>query len=188
MPIIPTGTAKVQLRFTLVTDPEDMLVTFGLRISDDVSPGMMAELSDAWLDALQDLTPETYTLKSVDAQDSEGGQAIAVVNAVGTSNGIALPQNCALLVRKNTGLVGRANRGRFFYPGVQREAVSETGTIDDESLSNYQDGFSSFLENVNAVDNVDGMVLLHSESSDPTDVNFLSVDHRIATQRRRLRP
>lgn len=188
MPIIPTGTARFNLRMHLDGDPEDMLVTFACSITENVDFNMCSDIASVWDEALKDITPGEYTLKSVDGVDSEGGQAIAAANITGTSTGTGLPQNCALLVRKFTGQAGRKNRGRLFYPGVQKEAVDDKGFLDSGSLSVYQENFSDFLSGLEGIDGISKMVILHEDASTPTDVVFLAVEPQIGTQRRRMRP
>jgi hypothetical protein len=103
-----------------------------------------------------------------------------------------LPQNCALLVRKNTGLGGRKNRGRFFLPGmVSEEGVNNVGIIDTADRTAYQGGADAFLAALGTGDLILPMVILHNDygddTPDPTPVTSLTVDSTISTQRRRLR-
>lgn len=96
------------------------------------------------------------------------------------------PPNVAALVKKNTGLRGRKNRGRFYLPGVLSETdVQGNGFIDPGSYATLDSGIQglfTFLESKSIP-----MVVLHSGTGTPTPVSSLVLDPRVATQRKRLR-
>ena len=169
-------------------DPEDMFFSVGLEVSGSITFAMANDIGDAWNENLAEITPSEYRLASVDLVSSTGEIQIFAPNFAGTSSASALPQNVALLVRKFTGQTGRKNRGRIFYPGAQREAVNELGEIDLTSLENFQNAFTAFGQDLIAITDVEGVVILHADASEPTPVVAMVVDGRVATQRRRLRP
>jgi hypothetical protein len=111
---------------------------------------------------------------------------------VGTHNVPKLPQNCALLVKKQTALGGRQNRGRFFLPGMlTEEGVNNVGVIAAGDRQSYQNKASSMLTSLAVGPLIAPMVILHNDTPtpvpDPTPVTSLYVDNVISTQRRRLR-
>jgi len=188
---VPEGFAQASLSWMLTGDPEPMIVTFGVGTFADGDPSAMAELlADGWeseFGAPGTLDEYTFTGCRVSLQDTPSGPPVigeASRSTVGTVTGTTLPQNCALLVRKNTGLGGRSGRGRMYFPpfAFPEADVSPTGFIG-APLTGIQTAMSAWLVSVS------GMYLFHDEalSIAPTVVTSLTVDNRIATQRRRLR-
>jgi hypothetical protein len=115
------------------------------------------------------------------AQMIQGGSGVAM-----------LPQNCAFLVKKLTAFAGRRNRGRFFLPSVHEGAVDAVGNLDQTLIDNLQGKVNSWLGALIADVDIAGMAILHSiplagATPPPTPVIQLTVDRKIATQRRRLR-
>lgn len=109
----------------------------------------------------------------------------------GGAGGSVLPQNCALLVRKVTGLGGRKNRGRMYIPSIVQEAdVSGVGRIDAADVDIFQGVANTFLLSLAGDGSTPDLTpfILHRDGvSLPTEVVDLQVDPVIATQRRRLR-
>jgi len=95
--------------------------------------------------------------------------------------------NCALLVQKRSGVSGRKNRGRFYWPwAINNASINEAGVISTGTVNDFQDIFDNFLENLST----EGipMRILHNSAGTPAPVIGLSVSPLVATQRRRLRP
>jgi len=201
--VIPPGFAALSLQFRHTEDPEPWYVTFGVDISD--AGGDTTAIGTAAMSAFhQHVMPQFSNLVSLTGVDVVVGQdgpdpvrafVASTTLRNGSEVGQKLPQNCALLVRKNTALGGRRNRGRYFLPGILNEAqVTATGIVDPGSVAIYQTQQGLFLADL--ADGLGGvpsipMVLLHSQGlsvvPEPTPVTTLSVDNLIATQRRRLR-
>jgi hypothetical protein len=115
-----------------------------------------------------------------------------VGTTLGSSTSTPCPQNCAILVKKLSGLTGRQNRGRFNLPGIDEAQVSATGVITAATVTSIQSGLNNFLTAVIGEANVTNMVILHQGIGDvpalaPTVVTNLVCDPLISTQRRRLR-
>lgn len=107
-----------------------------------------------------------------------------------------LPQNCALLIDKNTTLGGRRNQGRMFMPGVCVEgSVSNVGVLTPAVVTAWQTRADDFIvdlaSNVPSGGDPPGMFILHSSGISaippPTEVTSLTVQSVISTQRRRMR-
>lgn len=175
-------------------------MTFGVDSSD--AAGDPADIGLAVLTAWENMF--TWQSDEVDqdgvevtvGQDGEDPlrQFVPRVGAgVGTSTDDKLPQNCAMLVRKNTALGGRRNRGRFFIPGMlTEEGVNNVGIIGSSDRGAYQGGIDSFFAELTTSTPALPMVILHNTGGvspiiDPTVVVSLTVDSTISTQRRRLR-
>jgi hypothetical protein len=118
----------------------------------------------------------------------------------GTAAVSSLPPNCAQLVRKLTGLGGRKNRGRFYWPWFLNEgSVDEAGSVDAAWTTGTQTAFDAWFTQGNVtgdgrmviankvygVDPVTGKPVVTAVNIGP-EVTSLVVDNRIATQRRRL--
>jgi hypothetical protein len=98
------------------------------------------------------------------------------------------PPNVAILVKKSTAFGGRQNRGRFYWPCPNEQGISNTGLLTSDYWTNLQEGWESFRQDI--ADAGYPIVILHSKesiTSTPRPVTRLSVDTKVATQRRRLR-
>lgn len=179
---------------TLEDDPEEMLVTCGVGFAAVPDSADVAAMVDAWLvawsDNLKSSLSSDYTMKRATARVNAGGTELEVeqvTNTPGTGGTGVLPQNCALLVRKTTGLTGRKNRGRMYWPGMTGEtSVTPQGMITGSVVTTLQGHFDDWLADCTTVDFVP--VINHGDMTIPAIVSGLTVENRIATQRRRLRP
>ena len=108
------------------------------------------------------------------------------------------PPNCALLIKKSTGVAGKKNRGRTYVPwSVDMSHVSETGVLDNAFLAAEQVHLDGFLADF--VGNGTPMVIANKVLSSPTPPNYVTnihvgaevltykLENQLATQRRRLR-
>jgi hypothetical protein len=140
----------------------------------------------------------SYNFRGVDVSLStiEGEPIITegTLNITGGSAGPVVPPNCALLVSKVTGVGGRRNRGRVYYPPVtlNEDQVSNSGTITPATLLLYQADWDAFLAELE-LSNIPPVVAhqydpdLGETALTPTPMISFVVSGRIATQRRRLR-
>lgn len=131
-----------------------------------------------------------YTFVGVDVIKNVGGILLggSYTNPIaGTQSTHSLPRNCAILVKKLTGRIGRKYRGRAFIPPmmVGEGDVDHNGIISSGVVASYQGFFNSAIGTM--VTDGYQAVLLHSDASHPTDVTAMTVESLIATQRRRLR-
>lgn len=104
----------------------------------------------------------------------------------GVTGASVMPQ-VAGLVRKLTGLGGRANRGRFYLPHLSSTTISSSGQIGGAALGDYQEVMETWLTGLES----EGITvyILHSDpgASDPTEVTSVAFQQQVATQRRRNR-
>ena len=188
---VPEGFAQVSLSWMLSGDPEPMIVTFGMAEFGGGEPTTMANaVADAWeltFGAPGTLELYTFTGCRVALQNAPSGPPVigeAPRSIPGEVSGTTLPQNCAFLVKKGTDLGGRSGRGRMYFPPFMApEAdITPTGFIGAPAAG-IQTALTAFLAGV------DNMYLFHDEALaiSPTQVGTLTLDPRIATQRRRLR-
>ena len=195
--VIPPGFAEVAIEIRNTGDPVPWFVTYGIDVS--AAGGDVEEIGGSCMASFANWTPQMSTDTTITGVNLTIGQdgpdpvrqfVAAPVTYTGAATGGKLPQNCALLVRKNTGAGGRRSRGRYFMPAVVAEgAVDNVGLISGDALGVYQGLATEHLE-AQASEDVP-MVLLHGTGSsaiiDPTPVVSLSCDNVISTQRRRLR-
>ncbi len=200
--VIPTGYAHVIESLRLVGDPEDHAVTYGVLVN---GPG--APTTQSLLDTLG-LLFGTHVMATMPSQYShvnthlEWQQAAAPAAPVvgdraastvgGNALGPLIPQNSAHLVRKNTALGGRRNRGRLYLPGVGETTVGDNGVLTASRIAEVTGAMQAWRSALVTSADVDEMVILHSSSllsptPTPTPVTSLACQSVIATQRRRLR-
>lgn len=202
MPLsIPPGFMHVAIELRHALDPEPWYVTYGVDSSG--AGGNIPVVGQNQLDAFDStwglhLSTQVQITGCQITVGQDGVEPIRAFVASGTlrqGNAVAeqLPQNCALLVRKNTDFGGRRNSGRCFLPGVLAEnQVSSVGIIDAPDVGDLDATAALWLA---ALADVGGeptpMVILHSTGittmPDPTPVTSLTCDNVISTQRRRLR-
>jgi len=145
-------------------------------------------LHDAWGDTLLTRQIATCSLEKTRVKfgpNATGPFAEYTEIRSGPRNEDAEAPSVAVLVEKVTNFGGRANRGRFFVPGISYGDVAVGGGLASEPQTFFQTQANAFLARLDT-EGLD-MVLLHGASSDPTTVTSLNVDGRAATQRRRLR-
>lgn len=195
--VIPAGYALAAYRFSLEGDSEEMIFTLGVDVGGiGDADTLAAGLATAWHNEFgDDDMSELYTFVGVDVRygpyPGVGPQGSAIANEVGTNALNPPPQNVALLIHKNTGLGGRQNRGRMYWPpfGLSEGDVGPTGIVSASLVTSTNTKLSSWLGDLDAT-GLGGVtaVLLHSDPSDePTEITSLTLDGRVATQRRRLR-
>lgn len=187
------GYGVIKYIFALAGDPDDMIFTVGIQASGALTPSELSGVFDAFADNFLDAMTSSYTFRGIQVVGTEAGGAEYSVelfsNAVGTGGGPELPQNCAILLQKRTGLAGRANRGRAYLVGLAQEGeISAAGVISPTYLGSLQTRASQFRTDllVSGVTGVADVVVNHPVAT-PTPVTAFVIDDRIATQRRRMR-
>lgn len=159
-----------------------------------VIPSDGAELiADAWRDNIMPVVGSNLLFDGVTLRAGQGsgdplvyefdyGTAIA-----GGDPGITAPPNVAYLVRKNTNLGGRKNRGRMYLCGVLADELDSTATINTTFQATLSAAIDAWVAEVEALSFVGTMVLLHADASTPTPITSWSLQSKVATQRTRLR-
>jgi hypothetical protein len=195
---IPAGFAQVSYEFTGTTVPTGAAVTFGVEVLDDQTVFEVADgAAGAWDAFLADEFSENLTLSNIHVKmgPNDTGPIIDLGHAQsGAFIATAVSPAVALLVRKNTDLGGRHNRGRLYHPGWTETRVGADGVIPEASLTEAQGTFDNWYASLGE-DHGIPMVLLHAERDkfgnpqelDPTAVTGVSVESTVGTQRRRQR-
>lgn len=201
--IIPPGYLQAVYVLQLDGDGEDMVVTCGHEI--DSASGATGEdaPNDLFGAFATNILPVSfgahYTLDSVVCYVGQDGPTTVEISTATPDTGIGaattLPPNSAYLVRKRTDLGGRRGRGRMYLPCVAEGAVDNVGNVSSGTVAAIQTALDEWHEHLTAL--VGGRlyppVVLHRSEGigtepAPTPVTRFTIDSKIATQRRRLRP
>lgn len=203
--LIPVGFADIAVELMCAGDPDPWYVTFGVAHTVDEGDIETIGLSvnTAWQSTFLPSQANTVTHTGCKITMGTADEPLRVFkpsNVLDNQGGSAdnrLPQNCALLVRKNTNKGGRRNKGRFFVPLIVGETtVNSVGMIETSEVIYFQGLANAFqaslAEDADPVIPSTPMVVLHhsegvSTAPSPTPVSSLQVDGVIATQRRRMR-
>lgn len=190
MPSVPVGYVRFNHVLRLTGDQQDILVTLAFNstvIAQGDIQGVCNSVFTAYKNGWGGL-PSAYQLNRVDGYWGNG--------LVGSSNAApfqftgsmsALPQNCAYLIKKITGVGGRRNRGRMYVPGVPENVVDAAGNLLAAEIDAIQGMLGTWFTALQAITALGDPVILHNNSSTPTPITSFQCDPRIATQRRRMR-
>lgn len=201
--LIPVGFAHAVYEFRLTDDPEPIVTTMGHDLTG-VSGGDYTEVANrlfnAFFDSFETTINNAYALTGVSLYVGQDGGPPAVfesteAEAPFTLTGNALPQNCAVLMRKRTSLAGRRGRGRCYIPGILEASVDSKGLIAPASVDAWQasaDQWMDWLDGTEPGSVAYPPVVLHrsegiGEEPPPTPVLLFQIDEILATQRQRLR-
>lgn len=188
--LIPSGYGHVVCPITHAGMGRSAVVTWGFQnVGALIGPVIAA---DACIEALEPdinaVLDTEVTIGPVQVKMNIGGTELvgeSTTTLVGASPDNRPPAQVALLVQKRTGLAGRRNRGRFYWPWAVAEAsVDELGRITPSTVVDFQNAFDNFLEALET----EGvpMRVLHNTAGTPADVIQLRVSNVVGTQRRRL--
>lgn len=182
--VIPNGYSRVTFEYDAVSLAGSAPV-WGISIESNPTSDML-DLFQAWYETdWAPLVSEAYILRRIVMRNDFVSLEREILLA-GESTAADCQPNTALLVSLSSGLVGRANRGRVYFPGVLNEdTVSGSGLVFAGKIEDYDTAFQALGTALAAEDA--SMVILHSNSSDPTPVVGYTIQQRVATQRRRLR-
>lgn len=203
---IPVGYGELLFRFRLDGDHEAMVTTLGFKseAAMDSQDDLMA--SAAWaIETFETnlfpggasmFTTWNFDGYQVTVNSSDGGLVTAEVPhpVAGAASGGTPPNNTAMLIRKVTGLGGRAHRGRFYMPpfNLDEENVNNYGVLATPFLTLMQSAYTDWLADMVAGDGGVGKCfpcVLHTDPLvDPDLITAFVVQAKVATQRRRLRP
>jgi hypothetical protein len=195
--IVPEGMAQVAMSWSCTGNTSEKIMTIGINpdfsggddpteIADRIYSGMVGSAAPVFASNMFD--EWTFNGVSASLMTSTGplvGQHIDPIP--GTLSGMGVPLNSAVLLKKNTGLGGRKQRGRMYWPptGLASANVTTAGEINSTLVGifvdNWIEAFSNWLDN----DCVP--MLFHSDATAATPITGLTVESVLATQRRRMR-
>lgn len=197
---IPEGYAEVAIQMKRAGDPDPWYVTYGVGDvpTPDQYPSFAGQIMAIWNSNFSGLLPTDTAFTGIQLRiGTDSGTPLTIfyaINYQGSGSGTTLPQNCAVLVTKVTGVAGRRGKGRLFWPCILEDEVNGLGQIEPDYRDALQAIWDTFIaEHVNGNATFDGarIFLLHNErpglSNDPSQVSYFFVDPVISTQRKRLR-
>lgn len=204
MPVYENGLILAASEITHDGYDRPALVTYALNDdldamnASDWADALQAAISTNFADELDSGAQFTRTFVTKGLGDDEPQVAISTIGpTAGTHATLSVPPNCAVLIRKNTGLGGRRNRGRCFFPWMG--GADELGVIDAGDVSGIQDDANDWWDDLDALAN-GGTVIANRVYDLPWDdpnrqllevnigavVTSFTVEGTVATQRRRL--
>lgn len=153
------------------------------RVANIWRDGLKAGWDSGWtVGPVHVVENDSGVYKVWDDNTQEAGTATAAVYS---------PPSVSIIVSKNTGLRGRAHRGRMYMPGVVETSVGEDGRLD----SGYVTAWQTLVDNLHTALLADASIfslsLLHSETSpvanDPDILENFHVQTVVGTMRPRQR-
>lgn len=192
MSIIPDGYAEVVSEFNVPGNSGPALVVFGVVGAAAADATAIADqVWTTWTQAnglLTNLSNVTALIRTRAILNDSGvltyGEHTGSV--AGGAAGAPLPPNCAYLASKRSGLVGRANQGRMYIPGCTEAEVGNDGIVTPAFITTMQTDLTDFIADLTTA--AMPMVILHDTVGVvPVPVTTLSMNQKIATQRRRMR-
>jgi len=188
---VPSGFGLVQFIFSgSATGPGGCMVTLGVDHAFDETPTTLAtELADAFGDNICPPLVDDVSLTETRLRigTPEGEIVVSVFgDRPGNESGPSLPPNCAWPATKFSAFGGRANRGRWFLPGIAETLVDQSGAISETAIDDMNLGLAGFLVDLAAADFTP--VILHSdEELAPTVILAMISGNLIYTRGSRLR-
>lgn len=188
---IPSGFGQVSYIFGgQAAGPQGSMVTLGLDHAFDESPDtLVQELYDAFESTV--LGELSSSLDLVEARLRQAGPGGEVVTSYfqtepGRNGAPASPANVAVPVRKLSAFAGRANRGRWFLPGMPETLVTGSGAIDAIYIDDMNTALVGFMSALAAADFTP--VVLHTDSElAPTVILAMFCGNLVYTRGSRLR-
>jgi len=193
--VIPLDAMQLTMRWSVAGDAEFMVCTLGIiEVTGGRTPSVLAaDIFAAWDASTMTTAANISTGWSVGTcfltyqtgsgpVTFEGGGVLSGSNA-----GTTLPNNCAVLLKKQTNFGGRSNRGRMYLPSgyLPESVVNQVGTIDPATVTSLTTMWGTFVDNLTG-DSIQP-ALLHSDGSGATPITSFVVAPKIATQRTRMR-
>jgi hypothetical protein len=185
---LPTITGGWIYAYQFVLSGVQFAEVTGALNSDETDPLVVAaQLFTAWGDNWQNRQCASVELRAVSVTPLDGVSAATVLpeSEFGTAGGNAVPNQVCQVVTLRTGLAGRSNRGRQYWPGLQESTVSGSGfTWDSADLANNQTAAAGWRSAMRGAD-MNPAVLSRTLSS-LRECTSVQAQPKLGTQRRRL--
>lgn len=158
--------------------------------SPDTPDVIAAELSANWrlYFTAADLD-SNWEDNGIDVLINRGGSLLTGTGGAdlsGTASRTSMPIGAAFVLRKRTGIAGRAYRGRCYLPAgfIAESAVDEAGNIDATVLGNYEANWNTFIGALGVADL--NMVLVHTVAQTWIEVTGGDLAPKVHWLRRRM--
>lgn len=196
---MPLSAATVELVFEqegqVVENVFGVAVTVPLTVTEaDAIRAAVASWHGTSLKAVQ---ATNVFLRAIRVKDvNPGGPAFEYAEAgtAGTRAGVPLPNGSTFSVKKNTGLSGRENRGRFFHVGltVDQLDASDTNMLQNVAVVAIVTAYNNLITALNTATYPMVIIQYDRTTHPPTPVRAIEVltcsaaDSVVDSQRRRL--
>ncbi len=185
--IVPPGFISVTLKGTLKNGHHcamgaaySVSAPFTQSDANAYSAAVMGPLSDVWTNP--------GTVDGCHFIIGNDGPPLELDSTSGAGTGgrgaTAQTPQVSFLIRKRTGFAGRKFRGRMYVPCVLETDVDDVGNLSGTAQTLLAT-FASAVQGP-ATSHITQMVLLHSDTTDPTPIIDFTIEKMVATQRRRL--
>jgi len=197
---VPGGYSQCRFIWSCVGLTDPMGTTLGVFSAEGDKAAMAADISVAFISTILAAggnmgTDWTYNGLELTTSDV-GGPTVdqATASLAGTLPNPTVVANTATLVRKNTALGGRKNRGRLFIPpyGLFESEVNSAGFLNAGTITAVTGMWNAFLAAL-AVQSITPY-LYHQYDPDlaelpevPTEIISFACQPQVATQRLRMR-
>lgn len=194
--VIPPAHAQLVGSVNLVNDPEPMIMTIGVKLESVLTQVELDTQSANFKIMLEEFLSANYRWNGLTAYvGQDGGPPVTMYSSNGVGNFAgaydSFPPNSAFLVHKRTDLAGRRNRGRMYIPGIGQNQVDDQGNVLAAQITSANTVLAQWMGTLFSGGVFDGPVILHatgiSPTPPPTPITSITLDPRIASQRRRLR-
>jgi hypothetical protein len=192
-PHIPAGYALIRHRFTCPVGVGHAATLYGVKLVGTPTAVAVANEQGAnWTATILTRQSSLMTYFDVTAVVNNAGvlsEAVLPVGSAGGGGAVPVAPQVAVLIKKTSGVIGKAFRGRIYVPYCQsNDFVTENDRLNPTQLTAWQ-GVVTTLFNDEAADTFsNAMVLLHRNVlTAPTAITALTVEQTVATQRRRQR-
>jgi len=201
---IPVGYGQATFSFSHEAAPRPLAITLGISLANITGP--VVEAANAVFQRYRETVLEDQdnglTLNHVDLFIGAGTAPSGSVRstlpaAVGGRAMVSMPLNTCVLVTKETGFLGRSNRGRMFVPSTAPASdVSEIGNLNSGTVTSLQGSWGDFYTSLTEGGPVGGIlagvdlqpVLIHqSLAAAPTPVSGFRVNTKVGTRPTRIR-
>lgn len=186
---IPDGYGEVALTLRNENSARLEAITFGMQVDVDTvqTNDLWSSTIHAFAEAiLQDATSSIHcsggTVTFFNGAGHTGSVPFSIAQVDGAASGDTMTPNVAYLYQKQSIVLGRSGRGRFFLPGVSESHVDGGGNVDPTFLTAQRNHATSALA---GLADAGGMFILSKDG--PVPVTKLVPEAMVATQRRRLR-
>jgi hypothetical protein len=191
---IPPGYAQFSVEHWLVNYTRPAVTTWGVRILGTPprdAEGLADLFQDLYTTAFAPQIDSNVTIRSTRAVIGQDGPdplvGVSTLSATGGANRDSTAPALALMVARNTGVGGRANRGRVYFPWALSDTnVSEQGAVANAALTAWQARLNVFMSDVRADEYLDELVVLHSDPlRPPTTITSMVPNPVVRTQKQR---
>jgi hypothetical protein len=186
--VIPAGYSEVVVQISSLIPGKVNSFSFG--VNDTPGGASQAQIT-SWLStaAAGNFRHALYSQYQVVGYEMRDATTSVFVPLGVAGNGVAaglMPPGVSPLLKKQSGLIGRANRGRMYWPGCLAEAdVNNDGTLPSAVISSLTTDAVGLITKLHTVSK--DVYLLHNSALAPTLVTTIQCQGTVATQRRRQR-